>query len=91
MLTKNDDLKLDDFKEVSMSAIDIEDAHYNWSCCCSEKKTDSRLLKFISIYFIIMQVFVFCIYKLHTSTSCEQDSTYIGLLTFIIGLIIPSH
>jgi RsiW-degrading membrane proteinase PrsW (M82 family) len=84
------ELQISDFKDVSMSAIEIEDAHYEWkSCCCN--RTDSRLLKFASVYLILFMTFMFCLTMLFYADSCETETTYVALLTFILGLIIPSH
>ena len=90
-MMKNDDLELNDFKDLSIKDMEIEDKHYSWSCCCFNTPTDSRLLKFCSIYVLLLQVFIFCIFMLYNSTDCTTDSTYLGLLTFIIGLIIPTN
>ena len=60
-----------------------------WRCCCFEKKTDSRLIKFIAVYLIIFIVFIFTLVMLFYSHSCEDQTLYMSLLTLLLGLIIP--
>lgn len=87
---KDTEINISDFKDISMSAIEVENEHYKWHSCCIGQKTDSRLLKFCSIYLIIFLVFIFCLIKLFYAKTCQEETTYISLLTFILGLVIPS-
>ena len=61
-----------------------------WYCCFFQKPTDSRLLKFLLQYIILLAVFIFCLAQLWRADNCESTTTYISLLTFLLGLIIPS-
>ena len=80
---KEDDFEIDIKREDSFS-ID------QWrSCCCTT--TDPRLLKYVSVYFILASVCVFSMYELHLSEECSDQTTYISLLTFVLGLIVPNH
>lgn len=68
---------------------DIE-AVSQWHSCCTGKSTDSRLLRFVSQYSIMFMVIIFCLYELNQSKTCEDTTTYISLLTLILGVILPS-
>jgi len=83
------EIKINDFKNVSMRTIEVEDEHYKWTSCLGGA-TDSRLLRFCAIYTLILQVFVFCLYMLSQSKTCEDTTTYVSLLTFLLGLVIPT-
>jgi len=83
------EINIEDFKEVSMTDIKKEEEHHQWHCC-SGTKSDSRLIRFISIYFIILMVFVFCLVMLFNSETCEDTTGYMALLTMLLGVIIPT-
>lgn len=83
------EIKISDFKGVSMNTIDVENEHHKWQSCLGGA-TDSRLLKFCAMYTLIFQVFSFCLYMLSKSKTCEDTTTYISLLTFLLGLVIPT-
>ena len=57
------------------------------SCCLV---MDKRALSFFSTLSISFTVIVFCIVKLSIVESCEEQNTYIGLLTLILGIWIRS-
>lgn len=59
-----------------------------WSSCCSNRKTDSRLLKFISVHSIVLIIIIFCLFELDKVDTCEDSNMYSSLLTFSLGLII---
>ena len=59
------ELKISDFKHISLDDVKVEDAHYEWQ-----------------------MTFIFCLTMLFYSDSCETETTYIALLTFILGLVI---
>jgi len=83
------DLNIEDFKDVSMSDIKKEEESAQWHCCVCGT-TDSRLLRFIAIYLIILIVFLFCLVMLFYADNCEEQTTYVGLLTMILGIVLPS-
>ena len=83
------EINIEDFKDVSMSDIKKEDEAAQWHCCLCGS-TDSRLLRFLATYLIILMVFVFCLMMLSRSTTCEDTTTYVSLLTLLLGLILPS-
>jgi hypothetical protein len=84
------DLEIADFKDVSMKTIEVENQHYSWKSCCLGS-TDSRLLKLLFTYATLGIVLIFSITMLLLSDTCEQDTTYMSLLMFTIGLLIPTN
>lgn len=85
----NTEIKIEDFKDVSMMDIKKAEEHHQWYCC-SGTKSDSRLIRFISIYFIILLVFIFCLVMLFNAKTCEDTTGYMALLTMLLGVIIPN-
>lgn len=86
-----------------MEVIEIKDVHTltdndvkkmetanQWVSCCSSRKTDSRLLQFITVYIIISSIVAFCLYELSLSNTCSHTQTYMSILTLILGVILPS-
>ena len=70
--------------------IEVEDKNYNdqWKTCCGD--IDRRCLVYgiqMSLLFLIMG---FCIFKLLHSADCNESQTYLGLLTMLVGLVIPN-
>jgi len=59
-----------------------------WSSCCMT--IDRRATTFFTQVFIIILILIFCIYQLITLTDCEPQQAYLGLLTLLIGILIPS-
>ena len=57
-----------------------------WESCCFI--IDRRVLIFTSQLLIGLIIISFCIYKL--SVNDENPALYYGLLTFIIGVFLPS-
>ena len=57
-----------------------------WESCCFI--IDRRVLIFVSQLLIGLIIIGFCIYKL--SANDENPALYYGLLTFIIGVFLPS-
>lgn len=82
------EIEIKDFKNDDIKKIDDIN---QWHICCCERTTDARFLKFMALYIIIFIVFIFDLFMLWKSKTCSQETTYMSLLTFLIGLIIPSH
>jgi hypothetical protein len=66
-----------------------EDIHL-WYSCLTGRKTDSRLLHFISVFSISVGVIIFSAYQLSHSQACETDNLYVGLLTLTLGIWLKS-
>ena len=90
----NIEIEKGDFKhtpDMLSRRLDMEEKKNDneWFCCCSNKPTDSRLLKYVFQMLLIMLVVVFCISMLLVNESCEAQATYTGILTLLIGLVLP--
>lgn len=68
---------------------DIEMEH-GWRSCLCDKKTDSRLLKYCTTMLIMLIIICFCILQLANAETCEETTTYISLLTLVLGIAIPA-
>lgn len=75
-----------------VSSVDIKHIEdlSQWNTCCCEQKTDSRLIRFIAQYLILLLVFVFCLTMLYRSETCEDTTGYLSLLSLLLGIIVPS-
>jgi hypothetical protein len=77
-------------KIVNQHHRNLEDKKYNdtyFSCCLV---IDRRALEFFSQLIVICMVMLFSIYQLTTLPDCESQTTYIGLLTLLLGILIPA-
>lgn len=52
----------------------------NWDCCCSERPTDARLLKYIFTMTLIAIIMVFCLVMLFLKNDCQNQTAYISLI-----------
>jgi hypothetical protein len=59
-----------------------------WHSCCLT--VDRDFVMYISQMGVIILVMGFCIAQLLIQTSCDYQIAYTGLLTMLIGLVIPS-
>ena len=57
--------------------------------CCGPT-SDRRLLIFIGSLSISLIVLIFSCYKLASTTDCVLTSVYVGLLSLILGLWMPT-
>jgi len=63
----------------------------SWDCCLSKRKTDSRLIKYLFQMSIILAIITLCIVRLsEKNLPCEVANTYVGILTLLIGICLPS-
>lgn len=83
-------LNIKDFKNAKKNEIELLEKASHWDMCCCTKPTDSRLLKFIAQYLLIFMVLTFSLYKLGISTSCEDSTLWLSVLTLILGIILPA-
>jgi hypothetical protein len=70
--------------------IHIEDANVEnkWNSCCITM--DKRAIKFFAQYLILLLVLLFSCFQLVKSKIDTDKQLYTGLITLIIGIIIPS-
>ena len=82
-------INIPQLERVDTKEVEKIDKLNQWSACCCKTKTDSRLLKFASQYIVILMITTFSLTKLWSSTDCSTDNTYVGLLTLMVGLVLP--
>ncbi len=68
--------------------MESEQKENTWTSCCI--KVDKSAVKFFSQLGIISSVMIFCIYQLINQDSCNSQTTYLSLLTTLIGILITS-
>jgi hypothetical protein len=75
---------------VLQNKFDVEAVRANneWHSCCLV--LDRRAIQYFTQIAIICGIMIFTIYQLCTIESCESQSVYIGLLTMLIGVLVPS-
>tara|TARA_R110000868_G_scaffold78486_1_gene223959 strand:- start:71 stop:397 length:327 start_codon:yes stop_codon:yes gene_type:complete len=68
----------------------IEDDKYadTWKSCCI--LLDRRAVQYFTQIIVIGGTMGFCISKLYFNESCEAQKTYLGLLTLLLGVLIPN-
>jgi Sec-independent protein secretion pathway component TatC len=59
-----------------------------WKSCCLT--TDKRFLLFGTQFFVMLLIIIFCIVQLVKNNDCDSQRAYSSLLTFIIGVMIPT-
>lgn len=83
-------VNIHEVKNITQRDIENLEEITKWYMCCLNRTTDSRLLKFIALYIILVGILTFCILMLATSDKCEDTTAYLSLLTLIIGVVIPT-
>jgi hypothetical protein len=70
--------------------IEMEDKKINntWESCCLT--LDRRAVQYFTQHIIIVGIMGFSIVMLLSNGTCEGQQAYLGLLTLLIGLIIPN-
>lgn len=76
-------------KKIAEHKISIEDEIYNdtWKSCCME--LDRRAVQYFTQIIIIGGIMSFTIVQLTRLNTCEGQQAYLGLLTLLIGILIP--
>jgi hypothetical protein len=59
-----------------------------WRSCCLV--TDKRMIVFFSQLIIGISVISFSFIQLARNDECESNQLYVGLVTMIIGIFLPS-
>ena len=86
-------LSIEDFAnytpEQRDAILEFKQASTQWNSCVGGS-TDSRLLRYIVIHAIIIALISWTMVMLSRAQSCEDSQLYSSLLTFLIGLVIPT-
>lgn len=64
---------------------DVEDN--TWKSCCLI--LDKTFVQFFTQMCILSLIIVFCIVQLVHNKDCESQRGYMGLLTFLLGILCP--
>jgi hypothetical protein len=77
-------------KTILQHRMDIEDEKYRntWTSCCVT--LDRRAVQYFTQIAIIGGSMCFSISQLYRNQSCENQQAYLGLLTLLIGLLMPA-
>jgi len=70
--------------------IDLENKadENQWKSCCVVM--DKRAITFFSQIFTTVSIMTFCMVQLVRLDDCNSEQTYLGLLTFLIGCMLPN-
>lgn len=86
-------LSIEDFTNLDekqrQAVLEYQEASTQWNSCVGGS-TDSRLLRYIVIHFIIIGLLIYTMLMLSAAEDCESSQLYSSLLTFLIGLVIPT-
>lgn len=86
-------LSIEDFTNLDekqrQAVLEYQEASTQWNSCVGGS-TDSRLLRYIVIHLIIVGLLIYTMFMLSAAESCEDSQLYSSLLTFLIGLVIPT-
>ena len=75
----------DDIK-IEVENKNTEDTTWRSMCITADKNA----IQYFTQITIITGIMSFSIYKLTTNETCEAQQAYMGLLTMLIGLVLPS-
>ena len=64
----------------------IEPATWRSMCLVADKEA----VVYLTTFFVIAGIIIFCCYQLTQLDDCHSQNTYIGLLCTIIGILLPS-
>lgn len=59
-----------------------------WKSCCFI--LDKEAVQYFIKIFILIGLIIFFSFELHISDTCEDNQLFTGLLTMVIGILIPS-
>jgi hypothetical protein len=68
---------------------EIEDKNLDnqWKSCCLT--LDKHFTQYITQMIILLLIIIFCIVQLILKEDCDNQRAYVGLLTFILGILMP--
>jgi hypothetical protein len=68
--------------------VNPDDKRTTWKSCCFT--VDKHAVAFFSQLFVCCGVMLFCMYQLLHQEDCQGQQMYSGLLTLILGVLIPT-
>ncbi len=74
--------------DVTPSTEPNEQAKTEWRSCCLS--ADKHFIMYLTQIGLILLIMSFCIAQLLVKPDCTSQTAYTGLLTMLIGLVIPS-
>ena len=76
-------------KEIIHHKFKLEDDELEnyWKSCCLI--LDKRFCQFFSQMGVMLLIIIFCIVQLTRLDDCNNQRAYVGLLTFIVGILMP--
>jgi hypothetical protein len=74
--------------EFQRKIMEKDDENLYKSCCAGT--SDKRLLKFIIQSTISLSIMGFSMYMLSSGVECSEQSIYVGILTSIFSIWLPS-
>ena len=74
--------------EFQRKIMEKDDENLYQSCCAGT--SDKRLLKFIIQSTISLSIMGFSMYMLASGVECSEQSIYVGILTSIFSIWLPS-
>lgn len=77
-------------KKIILHKIELENKKIRntWESCCI--KLDRRAVQYFTQIFIMTGIMAFSVGMLFKNETCEAQQAYLGLLTLMVGLIIPN-
>jgi hypothetical protein len=92
---KNDDLNNSEYRKRHRERISRINNLYEkymgmderWKSCCFY--IDKGLVQFVVESFFAIQVILFCIVQMIRLPDCESQQLYSGILTLVIGILVP--
>ena len=77
-------------KKILEHRLEVEDNVYSntWKSCCIEM--DRRAVQYFTQIAIIGGTMAFSTTQLYRNETCEAQQAYLGLLTMLIGILIPN-
>lgn len=88
--TNSRELKLPPLERMDTKELEIIKNNNMWKSCLCDGGTDSRLIRFLCQYLILLMVFSFCLTMLYNSKTCEDNQAFMSLLTLLLGIVVPS-
>jgi len=83
-------VQIHDMKNIDREQVEAFEELVKWQCCCSNRQSDSRMIKFLALYSTVTILFVFSMIQLKNADTCEEGNLYSSILTLLIGIVLPN-